>query len=248
MSDRTGIEWCDATWNPVTGCTPVSAGCENCYAARMAKRLQAMGMRGYEDGFAVTVHLDRMEIPIRWRKPRRIFVCSMGDLFHSDVPVEAISRVMKVAAVTPRHTFIVLTKRASRLQRLSTHELYPIPPNVWVGVTVENMECLWRTDYLMGTVAALRFVSCEPLLEPVVLDLMRRRWIDWVIAGCESGPGRRMSGPGWYRSLRDECVEAGVSFFLKQMEVNGEIVSTPKLDGRRWMQWPERPLGEVLNG
>ena len=324
---NTKIEWAEKTWNPITGCSKISEGCRNCYAERMSKRLA--GRCGYpkENPFAVTLHPERLEEPLRWRKPSRIFVCSMGDLFHEDVPDEFIDQVFGVILACrilkniPSHTFLILTKRPERMARYLTERepvellkawaniapvrtdneditfdelvysecchdwdkngrnskgseykpwgyidsLWPLP-NVWFGVTAENQEQAdKRIPILLQIQAAVRFVSVEPMLGPVDLTDLQIPYevdprgfnfnaltendddhyynhhakLDWVICGGESGPNARPMQQEWARSLRDQCVAAGVPFFLKQMDVAGKLVKMPELDGQRWAQWPE---------
>jgi len=216
MSDTSAIEWTDATWNPITGCTKVSPGCDNCYAIRFGARLQHLpayaGTIADRDwtGKINLVH-DRLDQPLRWAKPRRIFVNSMSDLFHPDVPVEFIDRVVAVMIQAPQHQFQVLTKRPKRMRRvLGSLEL----PNVWLGTSIEADRYTFRADHLRATPAAVRFLSLEPLLGPLPsLDLTG---IDWVIVGGESGPKARPMHPDWVRDIRDRCVAAGVPFFFKQ--------------------------------
>ncbi|MCL6430833.1 MAG: phage Gp37/Gp68 family protein [Anaerolineae bacterium] len=212
MAARTSIEWTEATWNPVTGCTKVSAGCQHCYAERMARRLRAMGNPRYRRGFEVTLHPDLLDLPLHWRQPRIIFVNSMSDLFHEAVSVAFIQSVFATMEAANWHVFQILTKRADRLLELA--RLLPWPPNVWMGVTVERQECVWRVDLLRNVPAAIRFLSCEPLLGPVVLDL---RGMHWVIVGGESGPGARKMDLAWVRGVKVQCQTAGVPFFLKQL-------------------------------
>ena len=240
----TRIEWITnpdgtkgETWNPVSGCTKVSAGCKNCYAERMAKRLA--GRCGYPEAphqFDVTLHPDRLEQPLRWKKSRTVFVCSMSDLFHEDVPFDYVDEIFGIMAEAPQHSFQLLTKRPERAisyisdanlsaTNVETHLVWPLP-NVWLGVTAENQETAdARIPLLLQTLAAVRFVSCEPLLEPVEI---RKSWlypydkdhpgkIDWVIVGAETGPGARPMHPDWARDVRDQCQEAGVPFFFKKM-------------------------------
>ncbi|MGH3321475.1 MAG: DUF5131 family protein [Nocardioidaceae bacterium] len=243
MADRSVIEWTQATWNPTTGCDRVSAGCDNCYALALAKRLKAMGSAKYQrdgdprtsgPGFGVTVHPDALSVPYRWRAPRLVFVNSMSDLFHARVPLAFVQQVFAVMADTPQHTYQLLTKRSRRLRLLA--DRLPWPPNVWVGVSVEGHHVLGRVDDLRRVPAAVRFLSCEPLLGPLHgLDL---HGIDWVIVGGESGSHHRSIDPDWVRSLRDQCTEARVPFFFKQW--GG---ATPKaggriLDQRTWDQLP----------
>lgn len=208
----TKIQWTDETWNPITGCTKISPGCRNCYAERMAKRLA--GRCGYpaDDPFAVTIHLDRLRQPSRWRKPRRVFVCSMGDLFHEDVPLLDIWRVFDVMEAADRHTFQVLTKRPQRMAQASPPQ--PLP-NVWLGVSVESRDQLDRIDALGDTPAHVRFVSFEPLLGPIHnVDLTG---IDWIIIGGESGPGARRCSVVWFRDLVRRARAARVPVFVKQL-------------------------------
>lgn len=221
MADRSAIEWTESTWNPTTGCDRISAGCDHCYALTLAKRLKAMGNPKYQHdgdfrtsgpGFGLTVHSDVLGLPYRWRAPRVVFVNSMSDLFHAQVPRDFVQQVFGVMADTPRHTYQVLTKRARRL-RLLADDL-PWPPNVWMGVSVEDSSQMHRIDDLRAVPAAVRFLSLEPLLGPLPgLDLTG---VGWVIAGGESGPGHRPMDPGWVRELRDQCADAGVPFFFKQ--------------------------------
>jgi protein gp37 len=221
MADKSGIEWTEATWNPTTGCDQTSPGCDNCYALTLSRRLKAMGNPKYQrdgdpatsgPGFKLTTHTDQLSLPHRWKSPRVIFVNSMSDLFHPEVPDAFISDVFQVMADTPRHTYQVLTKRAQRLSKLAPH--LPWPSNVWMGVSVETDRYSFRANHLRKVPAAVRFISAEPLLGPLPkLDLSG---IDWVIAGGESGPGARPMHPSWARDLRDRCVERNVAFFFKQ--------------------------------
>lgn len=302
---NTKIEWTEKSWNPVTGCTKISPGCQNCYAERVSKRLR--GRCGYpaEDPFRVTLHPERLEEPLRWRKPSKIFVCSMGDLFHEAVPFDFIDRVFKRINGSPQHDFLILTKRPERMREYFARSMkfpcavcqgtgcsycldhgyqnWEMKPysNVWLGVTTENQEMAdKRIPILLQIPAAVRFVSVEPMLSPVRLILARRyctncnylHWsynpagsgfvykevycpecgfaygyhspegnssIDWVICGSESGQNRRPANIEWIRSLKNQCVDADVPFFLKQMEINGRLVKMPKLDGQVWDQFPE---------
>jgi len=213
MAGPSKIEWTEITWNPVTGCTKVSPGCAHCYAHAMARRLQAMGQPNYRNGFRVTLHERALEVPLRWRRPRMIFVNSMSDLFHENVPRWFIRRVFEVMCQTSHHRFQLLTKRSERLLALSDD--LPWPKNVWAGVSVENSDYLFRLDHLRRTAARLKFVSFEPLLGPVHEDL-DLTGIDWVIVGGESGPRARPMHPDWVRGIRDRCMAAGVPFFFKQ--------------------------------
>ncbi len=230
----TTIEWTEATWNPVTGCSKVSPGCLNCYAERMAKRLQAMGQPNYRDGFAVRTHEHMLEVPFSWAKPRMVFVNSMGDLFHEEVSVEFIRRVFEVMDRSPRHTYQLLTKRADRLAQIAP--LLPWPENVWMGVTVEDNEHLGRVGRLRRVPAAVRFLSVEPLLGPLPgLDL---DGVDWVIVGGESGPRARPMEQDWACSIRDACVNRRVPFFFKQWGGTRKKAAGRMLEGRTWGEMP----------
>jgi protein gp37 len=234
VGDNTAIEWTDATWNPVTGCTKISPGCKHCYAERLAVRLRAMGNPRYRDGFAVTLHEDQLDLPLRWRRPRRIFVNSMSDLFHEAVPDAYVRRVFDAMARAPWHQFQVLTKRAERLAALAP--ALPWPANVWQGVSVESQEYAWRAEHLRTVPAAVRFLSVEPLLGPIP-DLPLDD-IDWVIAGGESGPGHRSLQPEWIRGIRDQCARRGVLFFFKQWGGRTSKSGGRTLDARTWDQIP----------
>lgn len=234
MSQRSRIEWTDATWNPTTGCTKISQGCKNCYAETMARRLKAMGNARYRAGFALTLHEDLLDTPLRWKKPRRIFVNSMSDLFHEDVPVTFLKRVFSTMRDCPWHRFQVLTKRSRRLRELAAELSWPA--NVWVGVSVENQDASARVEDLRTVPSSVRFLSLEPLLEDIGrLDL---RGISWVIAGGESGPRARPVDPAWIRSIRDQCVENRVPFFFKQWGGVQKKATGRRLDGRTWDQLP----------
>ena len=231
---KSSIEWTESTWNPVTGCTKISAGCKNCYAERMAKRLHAMGQPNYRNGFRLTLHEHAVKLPLGWRKPQVVFVNSMSDLFHRDVPLTFLKRVFAVMAQAVQHRFQVLTKRAERLSELAPTLAWP--PNVWMGVSVENGDHRDRINHLRATPAAVKFLSLEPLLGPLPnLDL---RGIDWVIVGGESGPRARPMDPTWARDLRDQCVAAGVAFFFKQWGGVWKSRTGRTLDGRTWDEMP----------
>lgn len=245
MGLGTGIEWTEATWNPVTGCDRVSAGCDNCYALALAKRLKAMGNPRYQadgrddtsgPGFGVTLHPDIIDLPRTWRRPRVIFVNSMSDLFHPRVPDEFIADVFAAMADCPQHTFQVLTKRPKRMAAL-VPEIQPDPlPNVWLGTSVEAEQTMWRIDALRRTPAAVRFLSAEPLLGPLPdLDLTD---INWVITGGESGHRARPVEPDWVAGIRDACVAAGVAFFHKQWGGRTPKAGGRELDGRTWDELP----------
>jgi protein gp37 len=212
VAGRSSIEWTEMTWNPVTGCVKISQGCKHCYAERMAKRLHAMGSLRYPEGFKPTLHEDLVERPIHWKKPRTVFVNSMSDLFQEAVPVDFIQRVFKTMAASPQHTFQILTKRSARLAKLSSR--LPWPANVWIGVSVEDERVLRRIDDLRRVPAAVRFLSCEPLIGPLSsLDLTG---IHWVIVGGESGPKARPMLEKWAQDIRLRCEEQDVAFFFKQ--------------------------------
>lgn len=295
MSTGTSIEWTEATWNPTTGCDKVSAGCDNCYALTLAKRLKGMGSAKYQTdgdprtsgpGFGLSMHDDALTIPLRWRKPRRIFVNSMSDLFHEQVTDQFIALVFAVMAMTPWHTYQVLTKRHGRLRsllnkptfsqlvdnRVRKRNVYakgptwPLP-NVWLGVSVENQQ--WadiRIPALLETPAAVRWLSCEPLLGPIELPFTAEvdgctcyggslpgighepgcgtepgpAWgnLHWVVTGGESGPGFRPADPDWFRSIRDQCLAAGVAFLHKQHGGRTPKAGGRELDGQLWDQYP----------
>ena len=249
MSSTSRIEWTDATWNPVTGCTKVSEGCVNCYAYTFAERFRGVKGHPYEQGFDVKLWPDRLGLPLRWREPRRIFVNSMSDLYHEKVPDEFIETVFATMNKAKWHTFQILTKRAKRLLDLSPRLTWT--PNIWQGVSVESAAYRWRIDALRRVPAGTRFLSVEPLVAPPgTLDLTG---IQWVIAGGESGPGARPMRVEWATSVRDQCNRAGVPFFFKQFgtlrsnpdprdptakENGGESKGGAKLGGRLWRQIP----------
>ena len=234
MADTSHIEWTDATWNPVTGCTKISPGCKYCYAERLARRLQLMGQANYRNGFKLTLQPQMLDLPLQWKAPRRIFVNSMSDLFHEDVPTDYVKRVFDVMVRARWHQFQVLTKRADRLRKLN-REL-PWPANVWQGVSVESERYLDRVDLLRRTNAAVKFLSLEPLLEALPnLDL---RGIDWVIVGGESGPGARPIDKRWVISIRERCKRAGVPFFFKQWGGVQKSKTGRTLEGRTWDEMP----------
>lgn len=206
------IEWTDATWNPVTGCSKISAGCVNCYAERMAMRLKAMGQRNYCNGFEVTLHEHMLKYPLAWKKPRTIFVNSMSDLFHESIPEEFFLKIFEVMKNAHWHKYQILTKRAERLSALE--HMLPWPKNVWMGVTVEREDYRHRIDLLRNTNAAIKFLSMEPLLSDV--PNMNLTGIDWVIVGGESGPGAREMQTEWVESIQEQCLRNSVPFFFKQ--------------------------------
>lgn len=234
MAQQSSIEWTESTWNPVTGCTKVSAGCAHCYAERMARRLKAMGQPNYARGFRVTLHPELLELPLKWKKPQMIFVNSMSDLFHDEVPEAYIQKLFGVMNTAYWHRFQVLTKRSARLARMN--DRLPWSSNIWMGVTVENQACATRIEHLRRTDAAVKFLSMEPLLGPVP-DL-NLKGMDWVIVGGESGPGARAMQKEWVVDIRDACVKAVVPFFFKQWGGVFKKKAGRELDGRQWSQMP----------
>ncbi|SDI51353.1 protein gp37 [Sinosporangium album] len=249
MSTSTSIEWTEVTWNPVTGCDRISPGCDNCYALRLARRLQAMRQPRYAadgdprtsgPGFGVTVHPAALAEPLRWRRPRVVFVNSMSDLFHAKVPADYVAQVWATMEMTPQHTYQILTKRPERMARhltaaASAHGRGPLP-NVWLGTSIEEDKYAPRADHLRRAPGAVRFLSLEPLLGPV--PSLNLTGIDWVIAGGESGPGYRSLDLGWVREIRDRCVDAGIAFFFKQVGGRTPKAGGRLLDGRTWDELP----------
>jgi len=234
MNGLSKIEWTGDTWNPTTGCTKVSTGCTNCYAERMALRLQAMGQKKYANGFTLTLHPQLLSEPYRWRKPRVVFVNSMSDLFHEDIPVDFILSVFNVMSMTPQHTYQILTKRSHRLLELAPD--LPWTENIWMGVTVESVKYYHRIDLLRQVPVHVRFLSLEPLLSAMHnLDL---EGIQWVIAGGESGPKARPIHPEWVRQIRDQCHEQDVSFFFKQWGGTNKKVAGRILDSSTYDEMP----------
>jgi protein gp37 len=243
MTSRSAIEWTEVTWNPVTGCDRVSAGCEHCYALTLARRLKAMGAAKYQrdgdprtsgPGFGVSLHQEALAEPYGWRTPRVVFVNSMSDLFHAKVPLAFIQQVFDVIAQTPQHTYQILTKRSLRLRRLAGYLSWP--SNLWMGVSVESEVVLSRVDHLRQVPAAVRFLSCEPLLGP--LDQINLHGIGWVIAGGESGPNYRPMHLDWARGIRDACQVAAVPFFFKQWGGRTPKALGRQLDGQFWDEMP----------
>jgi protein gp37 len=242
---QSSIEWTEVTWNPLTGCTKVSTGCKHCYAERMAKRLQGMNHPSYVNGFKLTLHERLLELPLTWKRPKVVFVNSMSDLFHKDVPLEFILRVFDTMMRANQHRFQVLTKRPERVVELSAH--LPWPENVWMGTSVENERYVHRIDALRETGAETKFLSLEPLLGPLVnLNLTD---IDWVIVGGESGPGARPMEAKWALDIRDQCQSAGVAFFFKQWGGVNKKHAGRLLEGRTYDEMPRetliRPTGVI---
>jgi protein gp37 len=234
MAMNSGIEWTHGTWNPLTGCTKISPGCRNCYAECMARRLQAMGSRNYRNGFKLTLHDHVLGAPLQWKRPRMIFVNSMSDLFHEDVPTSFILKVFEVMRRARHHQFQVLTKRAERLSDLDLE--LPWPDNVWMGVTVENADYAFRINHLRQTNAHVKFLSLEPLLGPITS--LKLEGIDWVIVGGESGPRARTIAPEWVTDIRDQCLRSDVPFFFKQWGGRNKKQAGRMLEGRMWDQMP----------
>ena len=234
MSSLSHIEWTEATWNPVTGCTKISLGCKNCYAERMARRLQAMGQPNYKNGFEVTIHEHTLHIPLKWKKPRMIFVNSMGDLFHKNVPEQFIIQVFSVMNKARHHIFQILTKRSKRLLALSPK--LPWSHNIWMGVSVESSEYAFRIDDLKKTGAFVKFLSFEPLLGP--LRNLNLADIDWVIVGGESGPGARPMALEWVLGIKDLCEKFDIPFFFKQWGGVHRKRAGRLLEGRVWDEMP----------
>jgi protein gp37 len=237
MSSNSAIEWTDATWNPVTGCTKISPGCQHCYAETFAERFRGVPGHPYQQGFDLKLWPDRLVLPLRWKRSKFIFVNSMSDLFHKDVPLAYISSVFETMNKADWHVFQVLTKRAERLAQLS--EALTWTPNIWAGVSVENSDYLYRIDYLKRSSARIKFLSVEPLLGRVGALGNYLDGIDWVIVGGESGHGSRPMDIDWVREVRDKCVSRGVKFFFKQWGGRNKKVAGRILDGRTW---DERPL------
>jgi len=231
---QSSIEWTEMTWNPVTGCTKVSAGCKYCYAEIMTRRLQAMGLEKYKDGFAVRTHEDALDTPYDWKGAKIVFVNSMSDLFHPQVSLAFIQKVFAVMNNTPQHTYQVLTKRAERL--LEVHDQLFWTPNIWMGVSVEDSKVIDRIDYLRQTNAQTKFLSCEPLIGPV--QNMNLEHIDWVIVGGESGRKARPIKEWWIWDIRQQCQDAGVSFFFKQWGGVNKKKSGRLLGGRTYDEMP----------
>jgi protein gp37 len=234
MAANSHIEWTETTWNPVTGCSKVSAGCANCYAERMAKRLHAMGSRRYVNGFKSTTHDDLIDAPRSWRAPRIVFVNSMSDLFHEDVPLEFIQRVFATMSECPRHTFQILTKRSARLVELAPDLDWAA--NIWMGVSVEDSRVVHRVHDLQRVPAAVRFLSLEPLIGPV--DHLPLQGIDWAIVGGESGPRSREMKPEWVRSIFRQCRISNTAFFFKQWGGVRKHLTGRELRGRTYDEMP----------
>ena len=234
MATKSSIEWTSSTWNPITGCTKISSGCLNCYAERMARRLKAMGQKNYCNGFKVTCHHHVLDVPLQWKKPQTIFVNSMSDMFHEEVPLDFILEIFATMNSASQHLYQILTKRAERLYELSS--LLGWSENIWMGVTVEASDYKYRIDYLRKTGAFVKFLSIEPLLED--LDILDLTGIDWVIVGGESGPGSRPMKPEWVRNIKKQCQKQKVPFFFKQWGGFNKKKNGRVLDGKTWDEMP----------
>lgn len=242
MADGSAIEWTDATWNPVTGCTKITAGCDNCYAERFAERWRGIPSHPFENGFDLTLRPDRLDQPLKWKRSRMIFVNSMSDLFHKGVPFSFVDAVFDTMEASDWHVFQVLTKRSSRMRDYlkKRYNDRVAPEHIWLGVSVEDAKGAARIAHLRSAPAAVRFLSVEPLIGPVgQVDLSG---IHWVIAGGESGPGARVLNIEWARQIRDECAQQGVSFFFKQWGGFRPKSGGRDLDGREWNEFPSRKV------
>ena len=238
MAGKTSIEWTECSWNPITGCTKISEGCRNCYAARMAHRLKAMGNIRYENEFEVTIHEDLIDKPLHWKKPKRIFVNSMSDLFHKDIPDDVIIRIFQTMNKANWHTFQILTKRSDRLAELSQKLNWT--PNIWMGVSIENKETIFRAEHLKNTNATIKFISAEPLLESIGdIDL---NGIDWLIVGGESGHHCRPLSEKWVIELRDLAKRTNTAFFFKQWGGINKKKKGSKLKGKYYKEYPKAKI------
>lgn len=241
MSVSSSIEWTDSTWNPATGCDRVGPGCDHCYALTFAERFRGVKGHPYEQGFDLKLWPERLYLPFTWKKPRKIFVNSMSDLFHKDIPDEFIRQVFDVMARADWHIFQILTKRSSRLASLG--QTLPWRPHMWAGVSIELDSMVSRADHLRRVPAHVRFISAEPLLGP--LDSLSLEGIHWLITGGESGHGARRCDPQWVRNLRDRCRESGVAFFHKQWGGRTPKAGGRELDGRTWDEFPKMTSADL---
>ena len=245
MSLKSAIEWTNSTWNPVTGCTKISAGCDHCYAERLSERFRDIEGHPFETGFDLTLRPERLEYPMRWRRSQFIFVNSMSDLFHKNIPLDYIHRVFDTMERADWHVYQVLTKRSSLMRRFvnQRYQRRPVPSHIWLGVSIENVAALTRLRQLKQTNASVRFVSFEPLLG--TFDAVDLKGVHWVIAGGESGPGARPVNPEWIRTIRDQCQTQHVPFFFKQWGGRTPKAGGNLLDGRQWLEYPEIELNSV---
>lgn len=242
MSANSKIEWTESSWNPVTGCDKISEGCKNCYAERMSRRLKAIGSPNYCNGFKLTLHPEFLELPLKWKKPRMIFVNSMSDLFHKDVPSQYILDVFNVMNRANNHIFQVLTKRSDRLLELSPY--LPWSRNIWMGVTIENNDYLFRLEHLKKADSAVKFLSFEPLLGSI--EETDFTGIDWIIAGGESGPSSRPLNPQWIRDIRNYCIDQNIPFFFKQWGGFNKKKNGRVLDGKIWDEMPKQSFSKNI--
>ena len=238
MADNSNIEWTESTWHPVTGCTKISAGCQNCYAEKLANRLYAMGVKNYINKFELTIHKEALNIPIKWKKPRIIFVNSMSDLFHEDIPFDFLKRIFNVMNECPQHTFQILTKRSENMLKLSKE--LKLTDNIWLGVTVENNASLYRISDLLKTNSKIKFVSFEPLLTS--LPDLNTNGIDWAIVGGESGSNARPMQEEWVIDIKNKCLNSNTAFFFKQWGGINKKKNGRLLQGRTWNAMPEYSL------
>ena len=240
MADNSAIEWTDTTWNPVTGCTKISPGCDNCYAARFSERFRGVPNHPFETGFDLTLRPDRLQQPLMWRRPRMIFVNSMSDLFHKDIPKSHINAVFDTMEKANWHIYQALTKRSSILQKFinGRYKDKKVPPHIWLGVSVENQQATSRIAHLQKANASIRFLSIEPLIAP--MQQLNLAGIDWVIVGGESGPRARPMQREWVIDIRNQCVRARVAFFFKQWGGHSPKTGGRLLDGREWNQFPTK--------
>jgi protein gp37 len=241
MATNSSIEWTEATWNPVTGCSKLSQGCKNCYAERLARRLHAMGSKRYKNEFAITLHDDLVDLPRSWKRSRLVFVNSMSDLFHDEIPLPFIKKIFKTMSECPQHTFQILTKRAERLERIAGSLFWP--RNVWMGVSVENQSASFRVRHLNMVPAATRFLSIEPLLGPI--QELELEGIHWVIVGGESGPGARPMEKTWVDGILRQCRKSKIPFFFKQWGGVHKSKFGRTLNGRLYNEMPQSALVQL---
>ena len=238
MATLSGIEWTEATWNPLTGCNKVSPGCKNCYAEKLSYRLQKMGQHNYRNGFQLTLHHHAVDIPLKWKKPKLIFVNSMSDLFHKEVPVSFVKKIFEVMNRCPQHHFQILTKRAERLEEIAPQLKWT--KNIWMGVSVENKNYMFRIQHLVRTPAYIKFLSLEPLLGPLLN--LQLKGVDWVIVGGESGPKARAIKEEWVEQIHHQCIQAKTAFFFKQWGGVRKHKTGRTFKGTTWDEMPEEKM------